>query len=418
MATDDKLKDDLIKQFNKEFPDSPLEEMTESALAEVPGWITTGNYALNWIISKDMFKGLPLGRVVMFAGDASSGKSMISLSMMREPSIDYIVYFDSEGGGVSKQFASFLGINTDKVLYAPIDTVEGLISRFKKIIETLEANKSDKKVLMVVDSISMLTTDKEKDPNAGADMGNRAKTTRSFFRQYIRRMQKLNICAVFTGHLTENIGGYGPSKVVAGGTILGYAPSVEVRFAVVNAESEKEQSAVGSKMKKIRAEIHKSRLGTDGKRVKFDLDMQRGLDQYAGISDILRDYGILIPAAADFDKQVEEKEIPKRSTGWWAFKPWEKKSGALHDRLIKEGLATSGKFRETKIKEWGEQYDWFLPEVQKLLDSIYEDEEDEASEQDSNAEKSDNSEKKTAKNAKKKTSAVEITEVSGEEKAS
>lgn len=70
----DKLKTDLISQFNKDFPDSPLEQMNESNLADVPGWMTTGNYALNWIISKDMNKGLPMGRVILFTGDPGSGK--------------------------------------------------------------------------------------------------------------------------------------------------------------------------------------------------------------------------------------------------------------------------------------------------------------------------------------------------------
>lgn len=70
----DKLKDDLMKQFNKEFPDAPLEQMDNSDLAKIPGWITTGNYTLNWAISKDINKGLPMGRVVLLTGDPGSGK--------------------------------------------------------------------------------------------------------------------------------------------------------------------------------------------------------------------------------------------------------------------------------------------------------------------------------------------------------
>lgn len=163
----DKLKSDLISQFNKQFPDSPLEQMNESALADVPGWMTTGNYALNWIISKDMYKGLPMGRVILFTGDPGSGKSMIAMSMMKEPTIDLIVYMDSEGGGVTEDFAKFLGIDTSKILYTPIDTIEDLISRMEKVIDIIEKNKSAKNVLMVIDSISMLTTEREKDPNGG-----------------------------------------------------------------------------------------------------------------------------------------------------------------------------------------------------------------------------------------------------------
>lgn len=71
---EDKLKEDLVKTFNKEFPESPLEEMEQSETIDIKGWITTGNYALNWVISKSFFKGLPLGRVVLFSGDPSSGK--------------------------------------------------------------------------------------------------------------------------------------------------------------------------------------------------------------------------------------------------------------------------------------------------------------------------------------------------------
>lgn len=74
MANIDKLKNELITQFNKEWPEAPLEQMDKSTLAEIPGWITSGNYALNWAISKDINKGLPLGRVVLLTGDPSSGK--------------------------------------------------------------------------------------------------------------------------------------------------------------------------------------------------------------------------------------------------------------------------------------------------------------------------------------------------------
>ena len=380
MAKD--FKDILMDQFNKEFPDSPLEIMETSELAQVPGWITTGNYALNWIISKDMFKGLPMGRVSVFSGDPASGKSMVALSMMREPSIDTVILIDTEGGGVSSQFAKFLGIDATKVLYTTCDTIERLIAMIKKIIDNVEKNQIAKNILLVVDSISMLSTDREVNESDKADMGNKAKQTRQFFRTYLRKMQRLNIAAIFTAHLTTNIGGYGPDKVVSGGTILGYAPTLEVRFSQVNAESVTEKSAKGASIQKIRAEIIKSRLGTKAKRVMFDLDMQTGLDPYAGIFDILRDYQIIIPGLADLDKQIEGKDIPKKSSGWWCFKPWvgtgkgeDEKTPvdtvAIHNRLIEEKLATTGKFRESQIGEWAKTIDWVLPEIQKLLDTIY-----------------------------------------------
>ena len=33
-------------------------------------WVSTGNYALNYLISGDFFKGVPLGKVTVFAGES------------------------------------------------------------------------------------------------------------------------------------------------------------------------------------------------------------------------------------------------------------------------------------------------------------------------------------------------------------
>ena len=38
-------------------------------------WISTGNYALNYLISGDFNKGVPLGKVTVFAGESGAGKS-------------------------------------------------------------------------------------------------------------------------------------------------------------------------------------------------------------------------------------------------------------------------------------------------------------------------------------------------------
>ena len=38
-------------------------------------WISTGNYALNYLISGDFNRGIPLGKVTVLAGEPQSGKS-------------------------------------------------------------------------------------------------------------------------------------------------------------------------------------------------------------------------------------------------------------------------------------------------------------------------------------------------------
>ena len=41
-------------------------------------WISTGNLALNFLISGDFNRGIPLGRVTCLAGESGSGKSFIA----------------------------------------------------------------------------------------------------------------------------------------------------------------------------------------------------------------------------------------------------------------------------------------------------------------------------------------------------
>jgi RecA/RadA recombinase len=40
-------------------------------------WISTGNFALNYLISGDFNRGIPLGKVTVFAGESGAGKSYI-----------------------------------------------------------------------------------------------------------------------------------------------------------------------------------------------------------------------------------------------------------------------------------------------------------------------------------------------------
>ena len=62
-------------------------------------WVSTGNYTLNYLISGDFFKGIPLGKVTVFAGESGSGKSCIcSANIIRNAQEQgiYVILIDSE----------------------------------------------------------------------------------------------------------------------------------------------------------------------------------------------------------------------------------------------------------------------------------------------------------------------------------
>ena len=77
-------------------------------------WISTGNYTLNYLISGDFNKGVPLGRVTMFAGESGSGKSLIASGNLIKNAQDqgiFCVAIDSENA-LHEDWLQALGVDT------------------------------------------------------------------------------------------------------------------------------------------------------------------------------------------------------------------------------------------------------------------------------------------------------------------
>ena len=77
-------------------------------------WVSTGNHALNYLISGDFNKGVPLGKVTVFAGESGSGKSFIcSGNLVRHAQEQgiFVVLIDSENA-LDEAWLHALGVDT------------------------------------------------------------------------------------------------------------------------------------------------------------------------------------------------------------------------------------------------------------------------------------------------------------------
>ena len=127
-------------------------------------WISTGNYALNYLISGSFDKGVPMGKVTVFAGESGAGKSYICsgniIRHAQEQGI-FVILIDSENA-LDEAWLHALGVDTSdekllKLNMAMIDDVAKTISEFMKDYRAM-AEVDRPKILFVVDSLGMLLT--------------------------------------------------------------------------------------------------------------------------------------------------------------------------------------------------------------------------------------------------------------------
>jgi recombination protein RecA len=79
-------------------------------------WVSTGNFALNYLISGDWNKGVPLGKVTVFAGESGAGKSYICSGNIIKNAQDqgiYCILIDTENA-LDEHWLKDLGVDTSE----------------------------------------------------------------------------------------------------------------------------------------------------------------------------------------------------------------------------------------------------------------------------------------------------------------
>ena len=261
-------------------------------------WVSTGNYALNYLISGDFKKGVPLGKVTVFAGESGSGKSYIcSGNLVRNAQEQgiYVVLIDSENA-LDESWLHDLGVQTsdDKLLklnMAMIDDVAKTISTFMKDYKAM-AEDDRPKVLFVVDSLGMLMSPTEVNQfDAGdmkGDMGRKAKALKALVTNCVNMFGSCNVGLVATNHTYASQDPYNPDPNVSGGQGFVYASSILVAMKKLKLKEDEEGNKV-SEVLGIRAgcKIMKTRYAKPFEDIQIQIPYETGMNPYSGFFDLL-----------------------------------------------------------------------------------------------------------------------------------
>jgi len=270
-------------------------------------WVSTGNYTLNYLISGDFNKGIPLGKVTVFAGESGAGKSYIcSGNIVRHAQEQgiYVVLVDSENA-LDEDWLKALGVDTSeekllKLNMAMIDDVAKTISEFMKEYRTMP-EEGRPKVLFVIDSLGMLLTPTDLNQfEAGdlkGDMGRKPKALTALVRNCVNMFGAANVGMVATNHTYASQDMFDPDDKISGGQGFIYASSIVVAMRKLKLKTDEDGNKTTT-VNGIRAacKIMKTRYAKPFESVQVEIPYKTGMSPYSGLIDMLESQGILVKA--------------------------------------------------------------------------------------------------------------------------
>jgi RecA/RadA recombinase len=295
-------------------------------------WISTGSYALNYLISGDFNRGVPLGKVTVFAGESGSGKSLIvsgNIAKHAQEQGIFVVLIDTENA-LDEKWLTALGVDTDekkllRLSVAMIDDVARIISDFMKDYKaTYEtAAKEDRpKVLFIIDSLGMLLTPTDVNQfEAGdmkGDMGRKPKALTALVRNCVNMFGSYNVGLVCTNHTYASQDMFDPDDKISGGQGFVYASSIVVAMKKLKLKEDEDGNKI-TDVVGIRSacKIMKTRYAKPFESVQIKIPYESGMSPYSGLLDMFEKYGLLKKDGNKLVYTTSDGEIIKEFRKGW-----------------------------------------------------------------------------------------------------
>ena len=327
-----------VSKFRKEITKSI--EGLSIGFNDPTDWISTGNFALNYLISGDFNRGIPLGKVTVFAGDSGAGKSYICSGNIVKNAQDqgiFVVLIDSENA-LDEDWLKALGVDTSeskllKLSMSMIDDVAKTISTFMSDYKAL-AEGERPKVMFVIDSLGMLLTPTDVNQfDAGemkGDLGRKPKALTALVRNCVNMFGNYNVGLVCTNHTYASQDMFDPDDKISGGQGFIYASSIVVAMKKMKLKEDEDCNKV-SDVNGIRAgcKVMKTRYAKPFEGVQVKIPYTTGMSPYSGLVDLIEKKTMLKREGNSLVFTTSEGEVIKKFR-----KAWEKNDDSCLDKVM------------------------------------------------------------------------------------
>ena len=310
-------------------------------------WISTGNHTLNYLISGDFGKGIPLGKVSVFAGESGSGKSFIcSGNIVRnaQQAGCQVVLFDSENA-LDEDWLKALGVDTEpeKLLRISVSMIDDVAKTMSDFMKDYRSNYADMpyedmpKLLFVIDSLGMLLTPTDVDQfqkgDMKGDMGRKPKALTALVRNMVNQLAPYPIGLVATNHTYASQDMFDPDDKISGGQGFIYASSIVVAMRKLKLKEDEDGNKT-STVQGIRAacKVMKTRYSKPFESVQVKIPYETGMSPYSGLVDLAEGKGVLKKSGNRLeyiDKETGEAILKFR-------KAWEANDEGVLDLIMKQ----------------------------------------------------------------------------------
>jgi RecA/RadA recombinase len=286
--------------------------------ADIDGFVDTGCYIFNAILSGSIYGGIPDNKIIAIAGESATGKTYFTLGIvakfLRDRPDGVVLYFDSEQA-VTSDMIRGRSIDPKRVAVMPVSTVEDFRFQAIKIVNKYTGlPKSEKKPMMIVlDSLGMLSTEKEMTDTAEGKLTRdmtRAQVIKATFRVLTLKLGDAGIPMIMTNHTYDQVGSMFPTKQMSGGAGLKYAAST-----IIFLSKKKVKEGIDVIGNIIHCKNYKSRLTKENAMVDVMLNYDSGLHPYYGLLDLAEKYNIVKKVSTRYEfpdgSKAYEKSIYK-----------------------------------------------------------------------------------------------------------
>ena len=308
------LADNLNKKFKSAHKVAYFLDGEETTPTDLDEWVSTGSPMLDLAISNRPNGGLPVGRITEITGLEGSGKSLLAAHSIADTQKKggLGVYIDTENA-MNQEFLEAIGVDVNKMLYVPLETVEDIFEAIDSIIESVRSSDKKKLVTIVVDSVAGASTKVE--ISADYDQAGYATQKAIIISKAMRKVTNLigreRISLIFTNQLRTRLGvSFGDPWTTSGGKAIAFHSSCRLRLKQMGQLKSKVGGVDQVVGIKTRAQVIKNRMGPPLRSVDYDIYFDSGIDNYGSWLQMMKSYKLVGQSGAWYtyvDKETGEE---------------------------------------------------------------------------------------------------------------